>query len=85
MSDDYEMFLGQFRVKKVNIVNDHRFIMPGTDEKYDVRPVSLDRLIIDAKKLEMQEIYVFPQPGDMSKKVFLVYYDRNVDLTDKSK
>ena len=84
MSDDHEMFLGIFRVKKVNIVKDHRFQLPDTDETLDVRPVSLDQLSRDQSKLAMQEIYIFPQPGDMSKRIFLVYYDRNIELNSKA-
>jgi len=84
MSDDHEMFLGMFKVKKVIIVTDHSFQLPDTDTTLNVRPVSLDQLSRDKSKLAMQEIYIFPQPGDMSKRIFLVYYDRNIELNSKA-
>lgn len=83
MADDYEMFLGMFRVKKVSIVRDHRFQLPDTEETVDVRPVPLEQLERDKSKLAKQTIYVFPQQGDISKGVFLVYYDRNIELNSK--
>ncbi len=82
--DEHEMFLGMFKVKKVILVNDHRFILGDTNEKVDVRPVTLDKLIEDRDKLAKQEVYIFPQPNDIAKRTFLVYYDRNIDINTKA-
>lgn len=74
-----EHFLGVVKVNKVVIVNDHRFIHPDTEDICDVRPVTLSQLMRDAKKLENQDLYLYPQKGDMESKMFMVYYDKNID------
>lgn len=82
-AEEFELFMGLIKVKKIILVDDHRFILPDTDEKVDVRPVSLKQLNNDKAKLAQQELFLFPQPGDMIKQIFLVYYDRNIDINKK--
>ena len=67
-------------VQELVIVDDHRFVLEDTNEKVDVRPVSMERLLMDREKLAKQKVYLFPQQGDIARNVFLVYYDRNIDL-----
>ena len=79
-----DLFLGRFPVKRLIIVDDHRFLIEGIGdalpEKFDVRPVSLSRIESDAHLLAQQDVYLFPQPGDMIRKVFLVYYDKDIEI-----
>lgn len=79
-----EYFLGTIPVKKIVIVNDQRFVIPREDgqmgkdtDVHVVLPVTLEQLQRD--DLSKKTLYVYPVPGDMAKKVFHVYYDRDAD------
>lgn len=69
-----EYFMQILEVKKVVIVNDFRFLPEGADEMVEVKPVTFQKMVEDQNLLREQVLYVFPQPGDMQKKIFHVHY-----------
>jgi len=74
-----EQFLGVLKVEQIIIVNDYSFFHPEKEEMCQVRPVSMTQMIKDSRKLAKQKLYFYPQAGDVTKKIFLVYYEKNLD------